>query len=82
MQRPAKERAVIQRRLRLARQLGLISTDSHPGVKSGGKFRKHAPLDCGERCHLCHGDKLLGIPSLADRRAKQVFRDELTALHA
>jgi cytochrome c5 len=27
---------------------------------------KHHPRDCGGRCFLCHGDKLLGVPRLGE----------------
>jgi hypothetical protein len=32
-------------------------------------WRNRHPLDCGKRCYLCHGEKLLRIPSAAQRRA-------------
>ncbi len=34
------------------------------------------PIDCGGRCQLCHGGKLLGLPSLAEVRQRQRDTDE------
>ena len=42
-----------------------------------GRFRKGERVGgCGRpRCWLCHGDKLAGIPSVAQRRALEAARD-------
>ena len=43
-----------------------------------GRFRKRDAFDCGHsRCFLCHGEKLLGRPSVKDRIRQDRVRDSL-----
>jgi hypothetical protein len=34
-------------------------------------WRNRHPIDCGRRCYLCHGEKLLKIRSIAQQRADE-----------
>ena len=34
-------------------------------------WRNRHPLDCGQTCYLCHGEKLLKIPTVAQKRADE-----------
>jgi hypothetical protein len=42
-----------------------------------GRFRKGQRVGgCGNaRCYLCHAEKLLGLPSLWQRRADAIFQE-------
>jgi hypothetical protein len=45
-----------------------------------GYFRKRHPLDCGKRCFLCHGSKLLGYSKYGEVRSnerRRVIREEV-----
>ena len=40
------------------------------------KFRKFKPGACGRpQCHVCHSDKLLGIPTIQEMRASAELED-------
>jgi len=47
--------------------------------KQPNRFRKGQKQGgCGKpRCYLCHGDKLLGIPTIKDRVADERFRSSV-----
>jgi hypothetical protein len=47
---------VVQRRARQARALNWGADDTAPDDRMLGRWRRHAPLDCGRpRCGLCSG---------------------------
>ena len=49
-----------------------------PCDQQPGRFRKTSRADCGKpRCYLCHGPKLLGEPTKADRVARDRFEESL-----
>lgn len=67
MRRAAEERGLAVRRQRDRKTyLGRFGEPGAPGY-----YRKSRPLGCKKaRCWLCHGDKLLGIPTMQERRLR------------
>lgn len=80
MRRASIERA---RAIRTWRQHNhIVHGDQDTGCvcdQQPNRFRKGQKRGgCGKpRCYLCHGDKLLGIPTHKDRIADEIFSYEL-----
>lgn len=76
MQRAAieKQSTIHRWRSHLARHKGEVLCKCE---FQAGRFRKGQRVGgCGRpRCFLCHGDKLLGVATVADRKADQRERE-------
>ena len=76
MKRYHEEQHIIERnfRERLRLRLGYGSKKQ----EQRGRYRKHDAYDCRHtRCFMCHGGKLNQEPTLAERRSRRAFREQL-----